>query len=479
MHWKPDITSDEPIYLQIARVMENQIMQGAWLPGSRLPTERELAALYGIHRSTVTAAYAELRARGYITSVQGRGTSVSDSLWGILPARTPNWNDYHNRQWFHPSNEMIDTIRRSRKRSNITNLSFSHMPEDLLPRVEMEQIMQRLSIDGSLNYADPRGHSHLRDVVVDHLSNQYGIHASRDQILITMGAEHALYLIAHRLLSPGDSIALESHSYIYTKSMFASAGLRMIPLPTDEEGLIPEELIPLIHKKKVRMLFINPTYQNPTGTTLSLARRKELLRICEEHRIPIVEDDPYGALPHDGAARPPQSIKALHGKGQSVIYVGTLTKSAAPAFRIGWIVAPEVIVKRLSEKKAEAGYSAHPLSELIAAHYMEHGAWQKQVHKLRSALTTRKQALTESLTQHLGNQLSYHMPQGGYYLWAQHRFPHSDRELLNAGIREGVLFVPGSVYGGPQGSIRFCFLNETEERIQEGIRALSNMLNHL
>lgn len=479
MMWRPNVESEEPIYRQIASYIENQIMQGELLPGSRLPTERELAMRYAIHRSTVTAAYAELRAWGYIYSVQGRGTCVSESLWGITPKRIPNWNEYNNTGWYHPSNILIDRIREGKRAADAIDLSFSKMPEDLLPREEIQNLLPHTSLKESLNYADARGSVHLREVISAHLEKQYNIKASKEQILITMGAEHALYLIAHRLLSPGDSIALEANSYIYTKSMFASAGLRLYPIVSDDEGLIPEELESLIHKKKIRLVFINPTYQNPTGTTLPLERRVKLLEICERHRIPIVEDDPYGALHHDDAPIAPMPLKAIHSESQSIIYVGTLTKSAAPAFRIGWIAAPKLIVKRLSEKKAETGYTAHTFSEMIAAHYLESGTWQQQVQRIRTALTSRKLQLIHQLKQQFGDRMIFRAPQGGYYLWARHYLPLSDLELIEAGIGQGILFVPGSVYGGGQGSVRFCFLNENEERIMQGMQRLKEVLHRL
>lgn len=479
VNWRLDTDSREPRYRQIARYFEQQIVSGQLLPGSALPTERELSMRLGINRSTVTAAYSDLRASGFVQSTQGSGTRVSETLWGDTPKRGLNWHSYVSGGSFVPTLAIVRRIREIAAAPDTVVFSRGELSADLLPSEQLSALLRELTLSMPLDYANPKGEAETREAISAHLKEQYRVNAAPDEILLTSGAQQALHLVTHCLLNPGDAVGLEGPSYAYSRSLFVSAGLRLFQMPMDEHGLIPEEVVQLYNKHKIRMVFVNPTYQNPTGTTLSLSRRQRLLELCEERRIPIVEDDPYSLLALEGAEPPPLSLKALSSGSGHVLYMGTLSKMAAPGFRAGWIVAPAGVASRLAEAKQEMDYGYSTILQEVTKLYLTSGVWQGHLADLRQALTRRRNRMLTALQEHLGNRAEWLVPQGGYYLWCKLNRKIPDGELVREMEAHRVAVMPGSVYGAEGSSLRLSYAREPENRIEEGIRRLAAVLRRL
>lgn len=172
-------------------------------------------------------AYDELRSTGLVRSVRGKGTQVSEDLWGVTPSRVPNWNVYASKGTFLPALPLDLRIREASSRPDIINLARSELSPDLFPVTALQRILRKMSLTMPLGYSDPRGALQFREALVKHLSEHFEIHVDSDQILITTGAQQSLHLITQCLLAPGDSIALEGPSYAYSLSLFTSAGLRL------------------------------------------------------------------------------------------------------------------------------------------------------------------------------------------------------------------------------------------------------------
>lgn len=478
MEWKPNKNNQEPIYRQVAKYFEELIIQGELSPGQLLPPERKLANLYGVNRSTITVAYEELRSTGLIQTTQGSGTRVSEQLWGVFPRRVPNWHQYTSRGAFIPTAPIIKKIRAVSQDPCIINLARGELSPDLYPTVTVERLLQNISPITPLGYADPQGELTLRQSLSAHLSTNYGISATANQILITSGAQQGLHLVTQCLLSPGDSIALEGPSYAYSLPLFSSAGLRLIRLPVDDKGLQPEEIPSLFRKHKIRMIFANPTYQNPTGTVLSLERRKRLLQICEELRIPIIEDNAYGAIGLENSVPPPTLI-ALNQGGGTVLHIGSLSKSAAPGFRIGWVVGPQSVVRRLADAKEQMDFGTSTITQQLANQYLTSDAWNDHVDWLLTVLKNRRDRMLRALELYLESFASWKVPIGGYHIWCKLKESVSEELLLEAATRNGVVFMPGGVFGAEKGFVRFTFARATEEDIEEGIHRTAKALNSL
>ncbi|WP_162297103.1 PLP-dependent aminotransferase family protein [Sporolactobacillus pectinivorans] len=470
MDWEPKKEKKGlPLYDQIARHFEKQIMEGQLMPGGKLPPERNLAKRLGVNRTTVVRAYDVLRSTGLVNSVRGSGTVVCQRRLGVNPVRVTNWHDYANGGSFLPTLPILQKLNEARNHHELINLSSGELCREDYPVARIQQIMKESALDAPLGYPEPQGYEPLRIGISRLLKQQYKIHAEAKDILITAGSQQALLLITQCLLNPGDAIALEYPSYFYSLPLFHSAGLRMFGAPMDHEGIIPEELERLLNKKPIKMLFINPTYQNPTGITLSGQRRKTIISICESRRIPIVEDDPYSLLYFNSESAEISSLFSM-SHNQSVIYIGSLSKTVAPGLRIGWMVAPETVLKRLKDAKDQMDHGTNIVTQMIAARFITSGIWEAHLKVLREKLRRRKNKMIHSLKAYSKDKLSWTTPKGGYHLWVKCPDHFSDVERLQSGIENGVLFVPGTIYGAHPRYVRLSYSGLKENEIAEGVK---------
>lgn len=265
--WKPDRTTKQPIYRQIAADLERSIACGELPPGSALPSERKLAQQLGVNRSTVIQAYDELRAAGLVESAVGSGTRVCRTKWGVHSAHTPNWQRYTDGGAFLPNLPLMRKVREAAQRGEgMIDLASGELSADLFPGELIQSILQQRSFNGYMGYDDPQGNEELRRAIARFLRRYHGLETTDSSILITSGSQQSLFLIIQCLLAPGDAVALEAPSYSYSLSMFQSAGLRIFRLPVHDNGLDPEDIFRLYREHRIRMIFLNPNFQNPTGT---------------------------------------------------------------------------------------------------------------------------------------------------------------------------------------------------------------------
>ncbi|AEJ41716.1 probable transcriptional regulator [Sulfobacillus acidophilus TPY] len=471
MVWNLKLSKNEPVYRQIVKYIEEGILNGEFLPGTPLPTERKLAELLKVNRSTVSIAYDELRSKGLIRSRQGSGTRVSEDTWG-LDFREPDWIAFLSQGIFQPTLPMVRRIWEENRKSPNINLARGEMSKELWPTEQLRKLAAHLPPHFQLGYGDPQGEESLRSVVSKHLASRYEIHVPDNRILITAGSQQGLLLVIQSLLRPGDAVALEKPSYAYSLPLFASAGIRMFPIQVDEEGLIPDELITLYRRHKIRMVFVTPTYQNPTGTVLTQERRRRLIEICGDLRIPIVEDDAHGDLTLDGSPQPHSPLAAMQGAERQVIYLGTLSKTFAPGLRVGWMAGPTSVIDRIAGVREQMDFGISGITQAIAEQVLKSDLWEKNVKRLRSALTRRRDRMIAGLVGFFGDELDYDVPRGGYHIWVKLPQQFRDKEFVEMAIRHGVVIVPGSIYGADPGFVRLTYASSPEAEIEEGIRRL-------
>ncbi|WP_040289223.1 PLP-dependent aminotransferase family protein [Alicyclobacillus hesperidum] len=469
--WNLKLSESEPVYRQIVKYIEERIRNGEFPPGIQLPTERKLAELLKVNRSTVSIAYDELRSKGLIRSRQGSGTRVSEDAWG-LDFRAPDWAGYLAQGAFQPTLPMVRRIWEENRKSTNINLARGEMSSELWPSEHLRVLAAHLSPRLQLGYGDPRGEESLRAAVSGHLAAQHAIQVPENRILITAGSQQGLLLVIQSLLRPGDAVALEKPSYAYSLPLFASAGIRMFPIPVDEEGLIPDEVIVLHRRHKIRMVFVTPTYQNPTGTVLTSERRQRLIEICADLRIPIVEDDAHGDLTLDGSPQPPGPLASMQGAEHQVIYLGTLSKTFAPGLRVGWMAGPTSVIERIAGVREQMDFGISGITQAIAEQVLKSDLWEQNVKRLRSALTRRRDRMVGVLVGYFGDELDFDVPRGGYHIWVKRQQPFRDQELVETAIRNGVVVVPGSIYGAEPGFVRLTYASSPEVEIEEGIRRL-------
>ncbi|NBD23155.1 MocR-like pyridoxine biosynthesis transcription factor PdxR [Paenibacillus glycinis] len=472
--WKPDRDSKKPLYEQIADHLEQRIAFGEFPPGSRLPSERRLAEQLGVNRSTVILAFGELRALGIIESRAGSGTRVSTSKWEAAPNHAPNWRRYAEGGGFLPNPPFMRKIRESLARHpELIDFASGELSADLAPTEEIAALMSEHRYASYLGYDNPQGYIPLRQALVSYLERHRGIRATESSILVTSGSQQSLFLITQCLLSPGDAVAIEDPSYCYSLPMFQSAGLRLFRLPVDECGIRPEDIRALYKKHRIKMVFTNPNYQNPTGTVLSPERRKQLFEVASELGLPIVEDDPFGLTSFEPNV--PAPLKSFDANG-SVLYIGSFSKIAASGLRIGWMVAPNAIVERLADARQQMDFGLSVIPQQVVAQFMESPYFMPHLERLRMQLQFKRDLLIDALRRELPGQVAFAVPRGGLHLWCKLLREVHDGKLLEEAIRAGVVFVPGGVYGSDSGFVRFTYARPCAEDIGTGIARFAEAL---
>ncbi|MBU8919226.1 PLP-dependent aminotransferase family protein [Bacillus sp. FJAT-29953] len=476
MDWKPDRNAKKAIYKQLAEFIENGIADGTFPPDKPLPSERNLAKELNVNRSTVVAAYDELESNGLIQRNRGSGTTISKDIWGITKKRIPSWNRYVEAGSFLPNQPVIQRIRKEAVEHKLINLASGELSEDLFPLKFLREITSTRSFIGSLGYDHPQGNELLRGTITKHVKQFRKIETNPSSILITSGAQQALHLVVQCLLKPGDAVALEDPSYNYNLPIFKSAGIKPYYLPVGKDGIEPADLLTLYKKHRIRMIFLNPAYQNPTGTLLSETKRKAILEISSEYGIPVVEDDPYSLTSFTGEEVSTLKSMDIHG---NVLYISSLSKIVASGLRIGWIIGPRPVIERLSDAKQQIDFGHASYTQWIANDFLESENFNSHIKGLVKELERRRNQIVTSLNYFLGDQVEFFIPQGGIHLWCNVKKDYNEMQLLEESIKRGVIFVPGSTMGSKKGFVRFTFAREDEESIHEGIKRFAAALKFL
>ncbi|HWK22851.1 MAG TPA: PLP-dependent aminotransferase family protein [Ureibacillus sp.] len=476
MDWKPDRKAKKAIYKQLAEYIENGIADGTFPPDKPLPSERFLANELDLNRSTVVAAYDELESNGLIQRNRGSGTTISKDIWGITKKRIPSWNRYIESGSFLPNLPIIQRIRKESVESKLINLASGELSEDLFPINFLREITSTRSFIGSLGYDHPQGNAILRDTLTKHVKQYRGIETNPSSILITSGAQQALHLVVQCLLKPGDAVAIEDPSYNFNLPIFKSAGLKVYYLPVDEDGINSEDLLSLHKKHRIRMIFLNPSYQNPTGSLLNEKHRKAILEISSEHGIPVVEDDPYSLTSFTGDKVPTLKSMDVHG---NVLYISSLSKIVASGLRIGWIIGPKSVLERLSDAKQQIDFGHSSFTQWIANDFMESKNFDSHIKRLVKELKQRRDQIVTSLRFYLKDEVEFSVPQGGIHIWVKIKKTYNETKLLEESIKRDIIYVPGSTMGSNKQFVRFTFSREDEESIDEGIKRFAEALNSI
>ena len=361
---------------------------------------------------------------------------------------------------------------------------------DLLPRTEIGEAVGRIvasSSEGAFQYGVSEGYRPLRELFVRHMA-RYGIRVGPENVLVTSGSQQALDLIARLFINPGDRILTEEPTYLGAIQAFGAQQGDFLPVPTDDDGLRIESLEERL-RAGPKFLYILPNFQNPGGTTLSLPRRRRLIELANHYGTPLVEDDPYGQLRYEGEHLPAlvtldaEFRGCAGGEGAftgNVIYLSTLSKTLAPGLRIGWVVAPESVVRKLVQIKQATDLHTSTFCQHVAFEVAREGFLDRHVKRLRAFYSVRRDAMLEALARHFPPAVRWTRPQGGLFLWATAPRGIDTAKLLQEALAEKVAFVPGAAFypeGGGHESMRLNFSYAPPEVIEEGIRRLGRVLS--
>ncbi|MFT4401495.1 PLP-dependent aminotransferase family protein [Bacillus sp. SW14] len=476
--WRPSRYSDVPLHRQIKQYMKDKILHGEWAVGTKIPSQRTLADMFQVNRSTVTAAIDELTSQGLFEGRRGGGTKVVNSTWSVLAAEPPlDWSNYVRSGIHHPNSSIIQEINQNEPRADIIRLGTGELSPNLLPAGTMRRMFQQINPHAlSLGYEQPKGNRKLREAVADHLKGKQ-IHVSSSAILIVSGALQALQLISIGLLKRGSVILTEKPSYLQSLHVFQSAGMRLRGLPMDEAG-IKAGLISSYRKQYGgQLLYTIPSFHNPTGTVMSEQRREEIIGLSKKEQLPIIEDDAYGDLWFE--EKPPQPLKAMDHEG-NILYVGTFSKTVSPGLRIGWLAGPEPVIERLADIKMQTDYGSSGLSQWAAAEWLSQGYYEEHLTWIRGVLKQRRDAAVQFLERYAGDIATWRIPAGGFYMWVTFHKPLPVSRFFHELLKQQVLVNPGSIYNGEdRNSIRLSYSYASLADLETGIKAAADTARRL
>lgn len=476
--WTPDRTGAAPLYRQLSDYVSGKIASGDWAVGDRIPPQRLLAQRLGVNRSTVVAAMEELASFGVLEGDFGGGTRVCSNTWSLrLSERSPDWARYLHAGAFQANHPTIQAVFRLEFQDDYIRLSSGEPAPSLFPREAIGMALSRAALRApSLGYLPPAGLPELREAVARRLS-RLGVRVPASCVLITSGAIQALQLLSVAMLRPGAAVFAESPSYLKSLQVFPSAGMALRGLPMDREGLRPGALRAALSSPEARgaLLYTIPTFHNPTGVTMSQPRREEVLRLCQGAALPVIEDDAYGELWLDEP--PPEPIKAMDRSG-AVLYLGTVSKSLAPGLRLGWLVGPESVVRRLADVKSQTDCGTASLSQWALLELFESGAYDAHLETFRAALRERRAAAAEVLERYCAGLADWEVPAGGFYIWLRPRQAGRAASLFQRALGKKLLIHPGSLYDfGRTSALRLSYAYETPERFAKGVELLAGLLS--
>jgi 2-aminoadipate transaminase len=368
---------------------------------------------------------------------------------------------------------------------------------EVFPVAEFDAASRRiLATQGSkaLQYSTTEGYRPLRELIVQKMA-RYGIRAETDNVLITSGSQQALDLIGMILINPGDLILTERPTYLGALQAWRSYQADFITIPIDDDGL-QTELLEETLCSGPKFMYILPNFQNPAGVTLSLERRRTLLAMADRYGIPIIEDDPYGELRYEGEHVKPLVVldnTALNGRADAspngkgiyrgnVIYLSTFSKTLAPGLRLGWIVAPNEVIRRLV--MAKQGMDLHTSSyiQMLAYEVAKDGFLDQHVRRIRQVYHERRDVMLATMERTFPPGVRWTRPAGGLFLWVILPEGYDSKVALEMAVANKVAFVPGEAFhpgGDGANTMRLNFSNATPEQIETGITRLGRVLEQL
>lgn len=475
-----DRDSEEPLYRQVRSALEHGIAAGILAADRPLPSSRQLAVELGLSRNTINLAYQELISEGYVESRPRQGLFVNDEM---RPHFAPDHDGGSGERYAWAARlgrtESPDTLPHLLKPADWRSRRYPFLAGQIEVSSFPVTAWMRALRDA---LGRPHAHDSLQDSVdaddpmlVEQLCRNVlptrGIEVGPDHVLVTLGSQQGLHLVAQALLAEGDEVAVEEPGYPDARHILLRAGARLWPLPVDGAGLVPPDELP-------DMLFLTPSHQHPTNVTLSIGRRRQILAMSRARGTIVVEDDFDSEFRYQGSPTP--ALKALDEADQ-VVYLGTFSKFLAPGLRIGYVVAAPELIERLRDLRRYVlrHPPAHPQRAL--ALFIEAGEYQRSLRRHRARLKRKWDLMATALDRHLPWQAT--PPSGGMHFWLTGPEHLDCRELFARALERDVVLEPGDVHflaeSRPMNHFRLGFAATPLPAITPGIRELSRVLHNL
>jgi GntR family transcriptional regulator/MocR family aminotransferase len=478
-----DRSHSTPVYLQIANRLIQLITEGLLQPGSELPSSRMLAEMISVHRKTVVAAYNELISQDWIESIPRKGVIVSLQLPEIKPrtfkAKTKA-RVYSERSAFAFASPVPVTYP-----SDLNG--FRLIVNDGLPDAriaptdslmsEYKRVLQYSTKRKAPPAGDAAGSDKLRNELCHFFADTRGLRIHKENVLITRGAQMAIYLAAQLLLKPGAVVLVGNPNYYLADLLFRETGATIQRVPVDENGMDVNWIAKYCEKKKPDLLYIIPHHHHPTTATLSAGRRLQLLELIRRYRFPVIEDD-YDYDFHYNSS-PILPLASADHSG-FVIYIGSLTKALAPGFRVGYMIAnPDFIFAAMQYRRILDIRGDQPLEDALAALFVN-GDMQRHLKKSVKLYRDRRDIFCDQLDTHLRHKISFSLPTGGMAVWVRFSLSVDLIKMSKYSAAKGLYISDGRNYSfdGPRlNGLRMGFASFNEKEMKEAIKIIAASVN--
>jgi GntR family transcriptional regulator/MocR family aminotransferase len=479
-----DFESGIPVYRQIAEGVRAAALDGSLLTGHRLPATRDLARRLGVNRNTVVAAYEMLAGEGWVRSHTGKGTflvarpNAAVDNGEAAPGRG-TWFSAFSRS---AEGAVVGSLQAIYKLAIATEgISFvgSYPSAEMMPVESFSRAMTEALHDRESNvlaYGPTAGHPALKETIAAEMRRK-GSPAGPEDILITNGAQQAIELVFRTFVERGDAVIIEEPTYTGALTVLGSLGARVIGIPVDGEGLRPDLLAIALERYQPRLLYVQPTFQNPTTRLMTVARRREVLALAERYRCPVVEDDWAGDLRYEGENLP--SLHALDG-GRHVFHLGTFSKKLMPGLRVGWVVAPRPAFEHLVELKRIQDCGTSPLLQSALDIFLRNGGLDEHLNRIRPAYRERRDIMLAAMERYFHPDAIWSRPAGGLFLWVTLPPSFDGEELFLGAQQEGVLFSRGELFhsdGSGKNTFRLTYSTASPEQIEAGVKILGRLMH--
>lgn len=464
----------QPLPRQISGILGERITSGLLYPGSRLPSVRELAHSLKVSQVTVSKAYRELTKRGLIQCSQGKGCFVAEDE-DAGPEDSGGWQDRYDD--YLPRAQLWRNFNESDAEYSfhVAALDRELLPLEAIGNTIADLVLQQPELMAS--YGHFQGDLELRVVMQRHLQKR-GILLSPADLMITSGTQQGIDLVARTFVGPGDTVYMEAPSYTGAIDVFASRGAEIIQVPVDHDGMRMDILTRLCDERPPKLIYTNPTFQNPSGVTMSMQRRQRLLELARSYRCLLVEDDPFSDLYF--REPPPPAIKSMDTEGH-VVYIKSFSKILAPGCRIACVAANGDILCRLIAAKSASDLGSPLLSQRAVLPFIAE-RYERYAASLRSLLRERMERTGGLLTTYAPPGVTWTLPGGGLNVWLELPAALDIGRLHTLAEQEGISFLPGDVCyanGQPSQHIRLCYAQMTVPQMEQGLRLFLELLGRL
>ncbi|MDD3267169.1 MAG: PLP-dependent aminotransferase family protein [Burkholderiales bacterium] len=351
---------------------------------------------------------------------------------------------------------------------------------ELFPVQDITELTMRiLATEGrqALQYSTTEGYLPLREVIANQRMKLASVDTTSDNIIITAGSQQGIDFCARLIINDGDYVICEDPSYMGAINVFNMYNVNYLPIPMDDEGMIIDELEKTLAKHPdAKVIYTIPDFQNPTGRTMSIERRKRLAELAAKYQIPVMEDNPYGELIFEGDRNP--AIKSFDADGW-VIYLGSFSKTFCPGYRIGWMCADSELISKFVMLKQSADLQCSTIAQREVAYYLRDMNIDSHIKEIIKVYKNRRDLMLDGIKKHFPNNIKYTIPAGGLFTWVELKPEIHAADLLVEALKENVAFVPGGAFfpnGGNTNYLRLNYSNMTEDKIVEGVERLGNVL---